>query len=82
MPSVPDGAYRLVNLDTDLYESTLACLRYFGPRMSPGGVVIVADYSAGKCPGVMKATTEYLQDAPAKFQAWDQRTESLVLVKM
>ena len=81
LSTIPDNMYRLVNLDTDLYESTLTGLRYFGPRMSPGGVIVVADYSAGKCAGVMKATTEFLQDAAETFQAWDQRTESLVLVR-
>jgi hypothetical protein len=36
--------YSLVNVDVDLYPTTLACCEWFWPRISAGGVVIFNDY--------------------------------------
>ncbi|MGE3274305.1 MAG: TylF/MycF/NovP-related O-methyltransferase [Vicinamibacterales bacterium] len=80
LPGLPESAYRLVHIDTDLYEPTLDCLDYFAPRMVPGGVFVMDDYASGKCPGVPRATVEFLERTPG-FQAWDMRTEQLMLVK-
>jgi len=80
LPQLPDTTYRLVHIDTDLYQPTLVCLDYFGPRMSPGGVIVVDDYSSPKCDGVPKATLEYLERTD-DFQVWDMRTEQLMLVR-
>jgi O-methyltransferase len=49
--------FSLVHMDVDLYESTLACLQYFYPRMLGGGVMISHDYSL--LAGVSKAFTEF-----------------------
>ena len=78
LSQLPSQAYRLVHLDTDLYQPILACLDYFGPRLSGGGIIVVDDYGSKKCPGVPKATAEYLRRAD-DFQVWDMRTEQLVL---
>jgi hypothetical protein len=80
LPRLDESAYRLVHVDTDLYQPTLACLDYFGPRLSSGGVIVIDDYASRKCPGVPKAVVEYL-DRTTGFQVWDMRTEQLVLVK-
>lgn len=80
LPGLEESAYRLVHIDTDLYQPTVACLDYFGARMSPGGVVVIDDYASRKCPGVPKAVSEYL-DRTDTFQTWDVRTEQLMLVK-
>ena len=80
LPPLANTAYRLVHIDTDLYQPTLVCLDYFGPRLSPGGVIVVDDYSAPKCDGVPKATLEWLERTDG-FQVWDMRTEQLMLVK-
>jgi hypothetical protein len=50
--------FSLVHLDADLYTSTLAGLKFFYPRMVPGGIIIAHDYST--LPGVMQAFTEFL----------------------
>ena len=81
LPTLEEAVYRLVHLDTDLYQPTLRCLQYFGARMPAGGVFIVDDCASGKCPGVPRAVSEYLGEANG-FQSWDTRTEQLVLVKM
>jgi hypothetical protein len=80
LPQLEEPAYRLVHIDTDLYRPTLACLDYFGARMSPGGIIVVDDYSSIKCPGVPKAVSEYT-NRTKDFQIWDVRTEQLVLIK-
>jgi hypothetical protein len=80
LKDLPESVYRLVHIDTDLYKPTLSCLEHFGARMSPGGVIVLDDYASKNCPGVPKATIEYLEQTHA-FQAWDMRTEQLMLVK-
>jgi O-methyltransferase len=80
LPQLPEAQYRLVHIDTDLYQPTVACLDYFAPRLSKGAVVVIDDYASPKCPGVPKAVAEFMQRADG-FQAWDVRTEQLVLVK-
>jgi len=80
LPHLKDEVYRLVHIDTDLYQPTIACLEYFTPRLSTGGVVVIDDYASQKCPGVPKAVFEYMERTDA-FDAWDMRTEQLMLVK-
>jgi O-methyltransferase len=80
LPHLADDTYRLVHIDTDLYQPTGACLEYFGPRVCSGGVIVVDDYGAPKCVGVPKAVDEYLARVD-QFQAWDTRTDQLLLIK-
>lgn len=51
--------FALVSLDADLEESTLAGLRFFWPRMSTGGYVLLHDYNNPKLPGVRRARARY-----------------------
>jgi hypothetical protein len=53
-----------VHLDVDLYASTLSCLKYFYPRMTPGGVILSHDYSI--LAGVKQAFEEFLADKPER----------------
>lgn len=54
-----DARFALVSLDPDLYAPTLSGLRWFYPRMSPGGVLLIHDYHNRQFPGVRKAVCEY-----------------------
>ena len=58
LPHLPEASYRLAHVDTDLYLPTKACLEYFGHRLSPGGIVVVDDYSSPNCPGVRAAAVD------------------------
>jgi len=78
-PELPERIYRLVHVDVDLYLPTLDCLRYFGPRLVEGGIVVLDDYGSASCPGIRTAAEEYLSDGG--FQTWDTRSRQLVLVK-
>lgn len=50
-----DERFCLVSLDVDLEESTLAGLRFFLPRISPGGYLLLHDCLSPLLPGVRKA---------------------------
>ena len=79
-PGLPDQSYRLVHVDVDLYEPTLECLRYFSPRLVPGGVIVLDDYGSPTCPGVDRAAKEYLA-SDRSVQVWSTRPKQLVLVR-
>lgn len=54
-----DNTYCFVHLDADLYEPTLAGLKYFYPRVSRGGVLFLHDYYSDQYRGVRKAVETY-----------------------
>jgi O-methyltransferase len=62
-PATGDRRLSLVNLDADLYLPTKAGLEYFYPLLSPGGVIIVHDYTY-KWPGIKKAVDEFTATIP------------------
>ena len=51
--------FSLVSLDADLEESTLAGLRFFWPRMSEGGYLLLHDYNNPRLPGVRRALERF-----------------------
>lgn len=54
-----EPCYALVSLDPDLYEPTLEGLRYFYPRLAPGGRILIHDYTSCQFEGVKMAVDEY-----------------------
>lgn len=77
---LPQGAYGFAHIDVDVYRPMLECLRFFGPRLVPGGVMVLDDYEARKCPGVARAAEEFLAEYDG-FLRWHPLTEQLVLVR-
>jgi hypothetical protein len=59
---VKDTVFSFVHLDADLYESTLAGLKFFYPRMCPGAILISHDYLTSD--GVNAAFKEFFCDKP------------------
>ena len=57
-----DASFALVSLDVDLYQSTLAGLRWFYPRMASGAVMIVHDYHNPRFSGVKEAVREFEEE--------------------
>lgn len=49
----------LVSLDVDLYQPTREALRWFYPRVEPGGFILVHDYNNDKYRGVKEAVREF-----------------------
>ena len=80
LPHLAESTYRLVHIDTDLYQPTVVCLDYFGDRLCRGGVIVVDDHGAPKCAGVATAVGEYLAQTD-DFHVWDMRSDQLVLVR-
>lgn len=61
---VANERFCFVHIDTDNYKSILECLLFFYPRMVSGGIMMIDDYDYPHCPGVRKATTEFLEGKP------------------
>lgn len=59
---IKNKKFSFVNFDVDLYEPTAACLEFFYPRMSRGGVMISHDYI--NSPGVRKAFDDFFRNQP------------------
>lgn len=60
-----DARFAFVHLDGDLYQSTLAGLRFFYPRMSRGGILISHEYDTAI--GVNQAFREFFADKPEPY---------------
>jgi hypothetical protein len=64
--------FSCVHLDADTYQSTAEGIRYFWPRLVPGGLLVLDDYRWPHCPGVEKAVKELLPEVSVeegRFQA-------------
>ena len=59
-----EGHFSFIHLDTDLYDSTLAGLEKFYPKMVKGGVIIVHDYTHITCAGPQIACCNFFADKP------------------
>ena len=49
LPGAPIGQLAVMRLDGDLYESTMDVLDALYARLSPGGFIIIDDYSLESC---------------------------------
>ena len=58
--------FAFVNLDLDLYRSTLEALKFFYPRLNVGGIIISHNYT--DLPGVERAFEEFFKDKPEKIK--------------
>jgi hypothetical protein len=56
---VSERRFAVVHLDCDLYEPMKAGLEFFYPRLSPGGLIIMHDYSGIYWDGIKRAVDEY-----------------------
>lgn len=61
-------SFSVVHLDADLYQSTLAGLRYFWPRLSTGGALVLDDWQWKFCEGMTRAVMEFFGGVPANSE--------------
>ena len=54
--------FSIVHLDCDLHDPMLAGLTFFYPRLSPGGLLILHDYSSGHWSGGCQAIDAFMAD--------------------
>jgi len=64
-----EDRFCLVSLDVDFYRTTLDGLRYFWPRLNPGGCLMLHDWGSPKLPGVARALQEYEQELGVRIPA-------------
>lgn len=62
-----DEKFALVSLDPDLYLPTLNGLRYFYPRLSKGGYILIHDYNSTQFPNVKNAVNEFSREVDIKI---------------
>lgn len=53
------STYAFVHIDCDLYKPMRDALEFFYPRISPGGMLFMHDYSSGYWEGAKKAIDEF-----------------------
>lgn len=67
-PETAEGleeAFAVVSLDADLFKPLLDGLRYFHPRMTRGGYIIVHDYNNGRFAGAKHAVRQFCEECGA-----------------
>lgn len=75
-------SFSFVHLDVDIYKPTREYLNFIKSRLVIGGIVIIDDYLAPKCPGIYKAVSEFLAYHPGRFHVWTQPTEQIILTRI
>ena len=71
-PESLDGleeTFCFVSLDVDFEPATLAGLRYFWPRLSPGGYLMLHDWGNPGLPGPAKALERYEAEVGERLPA-------------
>jgi Macrocin-O-methyltransferase (TylF) len=56
----------VAHIDCDLYQPMKAGLELFYPRLSPGGLMLLHDYTSGHWPGVQQAIDEFFDKTVEK----------------
>lgn len=77
--SLERSSFAFVHLDADLYVPTMEGLRYFYPKMAPGGMIVVHDYNAWL--GARQAVDEFFIDRPEVPIPMPDKSGSALIVK-
>lgn len=72
--------YAFINIDADLYNPTIAGLRYFYQHLSEGGVIFVHDYNSD-WPGIIKAVNEFSEEIPEIPVQLADKDSSVLIIK-
>jgi O-methyltransferase len=81
--TLPDQQYATVYYDCDLYEPAIESLRYFLPRLLPGGFFLIHDYlpKCGGFDGVKLAVDAFLDGTSGIDRFEVPETTHLILRK-
>lgn len=71
LAQLPKTQWSFVHIDVDLYDATLACLKFFAPNLAPGGVILCDDYRTPLFPGAGKAWRLYCLEHAIPFVVLD-----------
>lgn len=78
---VTERAFAFVHLDCDLYEPMKRALEFFYPRLRPGGMLVVHDYSSGSWLGAKRALDEFGSTVSERFVLLPDKSGSAALRK-
>jgi hypothetical protein len=73
--------FSIVHLDCDLHDPMLAGLTFFYPRLSPGGLLILHDYSSGHWTGGAKAIDTFMADKPERLVLMPDKSGTAIMIK-
>ncbi|MDQ3766514.1 MAG: TylF/MycF family methyltransferase [Actinomycetota bacterium] len=76
-----DETFCLVSIDVDLYQPILAALRWFYPRLSPGGYLLVHDYNNDEYMGVKHALRQFGEETGVTWSLLPDRRGSAIITK-
>ncbi len=76
-----DETFCLVSIDVDLYQPILAALRWFYPRLSPGGYLLVHDYNNDEYMGVKHALRRFGEETGVTWSLLPDRRGSAIITK-
>ena len=79
-PTLTGISFAFAHLDVDTYVSTLNCLHFLSHSLQCGGLVVLDDFGARKCPGVERAATEFVSDNGG-YHLFRMETEQAILVR-
>lgn len=83
--SMPAGlaeeTFAVAHIDCDLYEPFKASLAFFYPRLSPGGMLILHDYSSGYFAGAKQAVDEFARTIPEQPVLMSDKSGTAILRK-
>jgi hypothetical protein len=65
---VSETRFSFVHLDCDVYDAYLECLKFFYPRVNPGGIILLDEYNDPPWPGCNLAVDEFLAGRPESLQ--------------
>lgn len=80
-PEIQGDRFAFVSIDCDLYEPIRAGLAFFWPRLNPGGMIFVHDYSSGHWPGATRAVDEFTQHTRVAHVLLPDKSGSVVLLR-
>jgi Macrocin-O-methyltransferase (TylF) len=78
---VRSRTFALAHIDCDLYEPMKAGLEFFYPRMSPGGMLILHDYSSGTWAGATRAVDEFCRATGEFITLWPDKSGTAMIRK-
>ncbi len=76
-----DDIFCFVNLDADLYEPIYEGLKFFYPRLSKGGYILVHDYNNDDYLGVRKAVHQYCNENNINYVPLPDIGGSVIITK-
>lgn len=81
LEDMPDEQFCLISLDADIFQPMYSGLKYFYPRLLPGGFIFVHDFNNGDWRGVRKAVTQFCDEESCGYVPVLDRCGSVIITK-